>query len=167
MGFMGSGKTTLGKQVAAILDHTFIDLDRFIETEENRTITDIFTKDGESAFRKIEFNALARILMHPKQVIAVGGGAPCQPGNLEVIRDFSFSIYLKVSQSELFNRLARSTTSRPLLSGKTENDIRNTIDNLLLKRESYYMQADRIIESDSITPELIIFQIPHNKEQSL
>lgn len=159
MGFMGSGKTTLGRQVAGIMGYTFIDLDRFIETEEKRTISDIFNKEGEAAFRKTEEIALARILVHPRQVIAVGGGAPCQSCNMALIQEKALSVYLKVSGKELYRRLANSTTSRPLLSGKSEPEIRETISNLLAMRESYYLKANIVIESDSITAAAIIEKI--------
>jgi shikimate kinase len=159
LGFMGSGKTTLGRQVAGTLGFTFIDLDRFIETEEKRTISDIFNKEGESAFRKMEQIALARILVHPRQVIAVGGGAPCQTGNMALILEKALSVYLKVSGEELYRRLANSTTTRPLLSGKSEPEIRETIYNLLAMRESYYLRASLVIESDTITSGVIVEKI--------
>lgn len=159
MGFMGCGKTTLGKQLAASLGFTFIDLDRFIETVENRTISDIFEKDGEAAFRRIESNALSRIVSHPYQVLAIGGGAPCQPGNLHLIKEKSLSVYLKISESQLLLRLARSSTSRPLLSGKSESEIQEVIAGLMMKREQFYLQADIIIKSDAITPEMILSRL--------
>jgi shikimate kinase len=159
MGFMGSGKTTLGKQLAALLGFTFIDLDRFIETEENRTISEIFERDGEVAFRRLESNALNRILNHPNQVISIGGGAPCQPGNMDLIRGKSLSVYLKVSEPELLQRLARSSTSRPLLSGKSESEMQSVICTLLESRESYYRQAHIIMESDAISPSMILSEL--------
>lgn len=159
LGFMGSGKSTLGKHLAESLGWMFIDLDRFIETEENRTISDIFEKDGEPAFRKIESKALNRIITHPNQVIAIGGGAACYPDNLQLIREKSLSIYLRVSEEQLFSRLQNSSTIRPLLKGKPESETRCFINDLLGQRESFYLQADIVIESDAITPLMILSKL--------
>jgi len=156
LGFMGSGKSTLGKQIATSLGFTFIDLDRFIETEENRTIPDIFEKDGEAAFRRLESSALKKVVAHPQQVISIGGGAPCNPENLQLIREKSISVYLKISEAELLNRLISSSTRRPLLKGKSESETRSTIAAMMSIREPFYLQADIIIESDFITPTMIL-----------
>ena len=104
LGFMGSGKSTLGKQLAALLGWDFIDLDRFIETLENRTIPEIFSQDGEAAFRRSESFALQKVLSYKNKVIAIGGGAPCQPENLKLIKEKSL---LKLSKSSLFSDLGK------------------------------------------------------------
>ena len=156
LGFMGSGKSTLGKKLAEALSRIFTDLDRFIEVEENRTIPDIFEKEGESAFRKLESNALRRVLQYPGQVVAVGGGAPCFPGNLELIREKSLSLYLRVSHEQLLYRLAHSSTPRPLLKGKSESEKSQLIADLMAEREPYYIQADIVLESDEITLDMLI-----------
>ena len=156
LGFMGSGKSTLGRQLAVALNFNFIDLDRFIETEENRKIPEIFEMDGEPVFRRIEFSALKRVLSNPRQVISIGGGAPCYPGSLQFIKDHSLSVYLKVSEQQLFQRLSYSSTARPLLEGKSESELQSYISDLLKIREPIYNQADIIIESDAITAEMIL-----------
>jgi shikimate kinase len=155
LGFMGSGKSTLGKQLAALLGWGFIDLDRFIETLENKTIPEIFSHDGEEAFRKIESMALQKVLNYNCQVIAIGGGAPCQPENLNLIKEKSQSVYLKISEAQLATRLAYSNTPRPLLNGKSESETQIFIRDLLAARELFYNQADIIIESDVITADMI------------
>ena len=155
LGFMGSGKSTLGKQLATILGWGFIDLDRFIEALENRTIPEIFSQDGEAAFRKIESMALHKVLTYNCQVIAIGGGAPCQPENLNLIKEKSHSVYLKISEAQLSARLAYSNTPRPLLNGKSESETQIFIRDLLAIREPFYKQADFIIESDTISAEMI------------
>lgn len=159
LGFMGSGKSTIGKQLALSLGWTFIDLDRFIEAEENHTIPEIFEKAGEATFRKLESNALNKILNYPHQVIALGGGAPCEAGNLQMIKEKSLSIYLKISEPQLFQRLASTQTPRPLLNGKSESEIRSFITDLLITREPFYLQADVIIESDEITAGMILSKL--------
>jgi shikimate kinase len=159
LGFMGSGKSTLGYQLSQALEWTFIDLDRFIETEENRTIADIFEKEGETVFRKIESNALCRIIKHRQQVIAIGGGTACQQSNLELIKKKSLSVYLKISEPELLHRLSRSLTPRPLLNGKPESEKQSVIAGLLATREPFYLQADIVIESDGITTAMILSEL--------
>lgn len=156
---MGSGKTTLGKQLAALLGWIFIDLDRYIETGGNRSIPEIFEKDGEATFRKLESNALKEVLKYPRQVIAIGGGAPCNPANMELIKNHSTSIYLKISEGELLQRLSTSLTNRPLLKGKIESETQTLIRELLAAREPFYNQADIIIESDAITAEMILSKL--------
>jgi len=160
LGFMGSGKTTLGKQLAASLGWIFTDLDRFIEAAENRTLSDIFEKDGEAAFRKLESDALKKVLNYEHQVIAIGGGAPCSPANLRLINEKSLSVYLKVSKPQLLHRLTYSSTPRPLLKGKSESETQNFITDLLAAREPFYLQADVIIESDEITARMIVLHLP-------
>lgn len=156
---MGSGKSTLGKQLAALLGRTFTDLDRFIEIRENRTISEIFRQEGETAFRNIESKALAEVLAYPNQVIAIGGGAPCHKANMEMIRKKSLSVYLKISEPQLNFRLVHSITPRPLLKGKTESEIQALISGLLAARELFYCQADIIMESDAITAEMVLSEL--------
>lgn len=159
LGFMGSGKSTLGKQVAVSLGWCFTDLDRSIETEAKQTIPEIFETEGELGFRQLESDALRKILAVPAQVIAIGGGAPCNPSNIIMIKANSQSVYLKISETELTHRLIHSTTPRPLLKGKTETEIEEFIVDLLTKREPYYSQADIIIESDTISAEMILSRL--------
>jgi shikimate kinase len=150
LGFMGSGKSTLGKQLAKHLRWRFTDLDKIIENDSGMTIPGLFSRQGEEAFRKIEAEALGRVIDHPFQVIAIGGGTPCQPGNMDLIRQKSLSIYLKISEKELASRLLTSATPRPLLDGKNEEEIGQFIHKLLEKREVDYLRADIIVESDSL-----------------
>ncbi len=159
LGFMGSGKSTLGKQLAASLGWTFIDLDRFIETKENRTIPEIFEQYGETSFRKLESKALKKVLAYPHQVIAIGGGAPCNPANLKLIKEKSLSVYLKISEPQLLHRLLFSANSRPLLIGKSESETQTFVADLLAAREPFYLQADIIIESDEITVGMILSKV--------
>ncbi len=159
LGFMGSGKSTLGKQVASHLGWNFIDLDHFIETEQSKTISEIFRLEGESTFRQMESAALEKVLSKSFHVIAIGGGAPCFSGNIELIKRKSLSVYLKVSELQLASRLTYSNTPRPLIKGKSEPEVQKIIHDLLIAREPFYNQADIIIESDFITADLIVSQL--------
>lgn len=160
MGFMGSGKSTIGRQLAKALHLEFIDLDRFIEDAEGKSIPEIFRQQGEAEFRQIESLALENALAQPNRLIALGGGTPCQPGAIRLIREKSFSIYLKISLEELVRRLAGSPVDRPLLFGKTSEEIREFAEGMLAVRESFYLQADRVMESDSITIEELLKLFP-------
>jgi shikimate kinase len=147
---MGSGKSTIGKQLASKLGYKFLDLDNYIERSTGKSITEIFNDKGEDCFRKIESECLKEVLESPGNLIALGGGAPCFHDNIKRIKEFSLSIYLKISPEGLTKRLLRSHTPRPLIKGKTENELLDYIREKLTRREEYYLQADFVIESDSI-----------------
>jgi shikimate kinase len=159
LGFMGSGKSTLGKKLAGLIGWTFIDLDRFLEAQEGRSIPEIFDKSGEAYFRTIETVALEKALNSSFTVISIGGGAPCSSKNMELIKLRALSIYLKVTVPQLCFRLAYTSTPRPLLQGKSEVEKESFITELLGKREPYYLQSDMIIESDSISAEMILTRL--------
>jgi shikimate kinase len=117
------------------------------------SIPEIFEQSGEPEFRKLESEALSKVLGKPGQVIAIGGGAPCNEKNIRLIKEKAISFYLKISIPELMRRLASSDTPRPLLAGRTPDGIRILISELLESREKFYLQADQVVESDSITAE--------------
>lgn len=151
MGFMGSGKSTLGHGLARIWGYEFIDLDHYLETKTGSTIPMIFEHNGEPGFREIERKALIEVLsIHDKAIIALGGGTPCYSDNMEIIKAHSTSLYLKLSVDELSKRLTNSPNPRPLIKGKTESELIEYISGELAKREEYYKQADITIESDNI-----------------
>ncbi len=152
---MGSGKTTLGFQLAAKLGWNFTDLDLFIESANGMEITRIFEDLGEKKFREMEHLALKQVLDRTEQVIAIGGGAPCNEENLRSIKEKSISVYLKISVDELVNRLLNSTTPRPLIAGQKNIELKDYVTGLLRIRESFYSQADMVLESDHITVDLL------------
>jgi shikimate kinase len=156
LGFMGSGKSTLGRQLAHHLKVEFIDLDRQVEIKAGLSIPEIFTHLGEKKFREIESQVLREVIEKESGIIAIGGGAPCNEINIRVIKQKAVSVYLKISVPELTRRLVSSPTPRPLLEGKTPEETTKFIAELLNQRESYYNQADLILESDTITPALLL-----------
>jgi len=142
IGFMGSGKTTVGKLLAASLDIGFIDMDAYIEEKEKSTIHDIFAEKGEAYFRSAETRALSEILALPtKVVISTGGGTPCFGDNMEEIKTKSVSIYLKVGRQRLVERL-KGDVHRPLLQNKSEVELMRFVKMKLKEREHYYSSAD-------------------------
>ena len=145
---MGSGKSTIGRQIARAKNMEFTDLDMYIQKTSGRSIPDIFKLLGEEKFREIESDCLKEVLEFPNQVIALGGGTPCFHNNMEAIKSLSTSIYLKVSPEGLASRLMRSPSPRPLIEGKSPDELVEYIGIELKKREGFYLQADFVIESD-------------------
>ena len=154
IGLPGSGKTTLGKPFAETLQYDFLDLDEKIEQDAGMSIPEIFEKHGEDHFRKLEQKAVQESLALSKTVIATGGGAPCFFDNMTQMNQHGTSIFLDVSVEELFNRLhGKGTDNRPLLQGKSVEELKEEI---ALKREqrlSFYEQSEITIQSDQITYE--------------
>jgi len=150
IGFMSSGKTTIGRQLAAKKGSSFIDLDEYIVQKTGRSIPSIFKKEGEQKFREIENQCLMEVLAIPGLVVALGGGTPCFYDNLEFIKSHSTSVYLQVSAENLARRLEHSPAKRPLLRGKSREVLLAYIKNELEKREVFYLQADYVMQSDNI-----------------
>ena len=150
IGFMGSGKTTVGEILAERLEYRFFDLDRLIEVSEGRSIKDIFTEDGEEYFRNIESKIIRKIIKNNNCVFACGGGAILRRENMRMIASRSDVVYLMISPSEAVKRLSGST-ERPLISIEERN---KKISELLNKRSSLYLKyAEIIINNEKLTPE--------------
>ena len=148
---MGSGKSTIGKGLAKAWDYTFVDLDNYIVEKYHLGIPQIFDKYGEKGFRKLEAKALSEVIeKYSETIISLGGGTPCFENNIELIKNKTKSIYLKISPSELTHRLSRSVNPRPLVQNKTKEELEEYVIAELRKREFFYKQADHLIESDCI-----------------
>ena len=149
LGYMGCGKTTIGKIISKITGKRFIDLDSYIESTTNQTISNIFSSKGEVYFRKIESDCLKVIMCNYDNVIlSLGGGTPCYSNNLNLIKD-SKSFYLKYSTTILSNRLINIKSSRPILSNINNIDSMNDyIAKHLFERNYYYNQVSDIIQCD-------------------
>ncbi|PRY04596.1 shikimate kinase [Pontibacter ummariensis] len=152
---MGSGKTTLGEQLATQLGYAFVDLDAYIVQREGRSIADIFEQQGQERFRELERQALEAVVReYEHAVISAGGGAPCFFDNMDFINQYGESIFLDVPASELAKRLLASNLQvRPLLAGKTEDELREFLDNMLEHRRSFYEQARHKVKGAAITSE--------------
>ncbi len=158
IGFMGSGKTTVGQLLARRLNWTFVDTDARIETATGRTIPEIFAHMGESGFRRLEHEVLCTVTAATHQVVALGGGAPLRPDNWQMIRATGWTVYLSVPIDVLWHRL-RSVRDRPLIAGYTGEALRRRIAELLEQREPVYRQADVTIPCDRHAPEVIVQMI--------
>jgi len=154
LGYMGSGKSTIGVQLASILEFEFIDLDVYIEIKEQLSVKEIFDSRGEIYFRKLESTCLKEIYASQNNVVlSLGGGTPCFSGNMELINsENSKSIYLKLLPKSLSNRLFLEKEHRPLISHlKTEDDLVEFIAIHLFERQNFYSQATNIISIDNLT----------------
>lgn len=159
VGFMGSGKSTIGKKLAQRLKWRFIDTDSFIEEQTGLSINSIFETQGEEAFRKKETEVLATFSKEENIIIATGGGLPCHSNNLDTIQKSGLSIYLKVSKDSLFHRLKNAKNDRPLLRNKTDGELQQYIDEKLIEREKFYLRSDFLLNGESVNVEDVVKMI--------
>ncbi len=146
IGFMGSGKSTAGKRLAAALGWSFIDLDRKIEEVAGKTIPLIFSQDGEEAFRKTESDVLMNINPQEGTIVSTGGGTPCHGDNMDYMLKNGLTVYLKMTPGQLTHRLLESTTVRPLIKNISDENLPGYIEKVLAIREKWYSRAEIIIE---------------------
>lgn len=156
LGFMGCGKTSLGKRLAQKLGFDFFDIDLGITEQTGLTVPEIFSQLGEKRFRELESQVLKSTANMENAVIATGGGTPCNPENMDFIKENGVSVYLRMSASSLAHRIVYSKKSRPLLDHLSGEELLAEIENRLSAREPYYMQADCIVRGESVKPKHII-----------
>lgn len=152
IGFMGSGKTTMGRQLAEELAYSFVDLDEYIEEKCNKTISEIFKELGENEFRKIERSALTDSFGFKDTIIATGGGTPCYFDNMTLINKNGLSIYLEIDVHTLVKRLRNSPVERPLIKNKTEKELSDFIFEKLQEREPFYSKSYFSIDNEIVSP---------------
>lgn len=138
---MGSGKSTLGNKLAREMGLTFIDLDKYIEERNCKTVPQLFTELGEPGFREKERKALEEISEFTDVIIATGGGAPCFYDNMELMNRTGITVFLDIHPSVLAERLLKSKTERPLIQGKSRTELIRFIDESLKKRMPFYSKA--------------------------
>ncbi|MCG9970757.1 shikimate kinase [Christiangramia crocea] len=163
LGYMGSGKSHIGKQLAEDLGYKFTDLDEEIEIQEKANIPEIFESKGEVFFRKMERHMLEKVLKSDSSsVISLGGGTPCYGNNMEIIKESptATTIYLKLKVENLTRRLFSEKDHRPLISHlDSPEKLEEFIRKHLFERGFYYNQSEHIINCDSKSPEEIISEI--------
>jgi shikimate kinase len=152
---MGSGKTTQGNRISNRLNIDFFDLDQEIESRYRLSVFDFFLKYGEDAFRKIESNVLRSLSENENYVISTGGGTPCFNNNMEWMNRTGITFYIKMQEGVLINRLAASKTKRPLLMGKTDEEVALFVKNQLAEREYYYKQAHYELDGMSFDADMV------------
>lgn len=138
---MASGKTTFGTALAKKLQREFIDLDQYIEKKTGMTVSEIFAKEGQDGFRRIERDSLKEVAKMENAVIACGGGTPCFFNNMNFLNANGLTVYLETSEDVLLRRLVVLNQTRPLVAGKSELEIASTIETQLKTRRPFYEKA--------------------------
>lgn len=141
IGYMGAGKTTVGKALAAELDLRFYDLDWYIESRMRKTVAQLFAELGEEGFRRIERNMLHEVAEFEGVLISCGGGTPCFYDNMQYINQQGLTLYLKASPEVLYKHLKMGKSVRPLLLNKTPEEVQRFISEQLKAREQFYTRA--------------------------
>ena len=148
IGFMGSGKSTVGKELAKQLNLPFIDSDEVIEKQQGKSIIQIFDEAGESTFRKMEQDFISGLQNLEAAVIAVGGGMPCFEDNIDKLRENGTVFYLNTSLMTLTQRLMNERENRPLLANLSQNELSAHVFERLTKRTAFYRKAHVIIPNE-------------------
>ena len=141
MGYMGAGKTTLGKALSKTTGIPLYDLDKFIENRMRKTIGQLFEERGEDYFRQIERNMLHEVAEFENVIISCGGGTPCYADNMDYLNRQGETIYLKAEPETLFQHLRMARIPRPLFKGMTDEEVRQFIVSHLREREPFYLKA--------------------------
>lgn len=151
LGYMGSGKTTLAKQLAQSFGWSFFDLDQEIERATQSSISELILNKGELYFRKLEREQLEGLLENQNFVLSLGGGTPCYYDNMELVNAKAVSIFLDRSIPDLFHTLKEQRVDRPLIAHLAEADLKEFIAKHLFERRSFYEQA--IFKTKPSTPQ--------------
>jgi len=163
VGYMASGKTTIGKVLAEKMNFQFIDLDQYIESKEDMSVPDIFKLKGEIYFRKIEALFLKELIESDiKAIISLGGGTPCYGNNMELLlnSEDAITIYLKASLNELVKRLSKDKQNRPLIAHLDFDEaLLEFVGKHLFERNQFYNQANYTVETDNASVTTIVEDI--------
>ncbi|KAF0197875.1 MAG: shikimate kinase [Bacteroidetes bacterium] len=150
VGYMGSGKTTTGKKLARSIGYFFFDLDEEIEKLTGKTLPQIFSAEGEDAFRLLEHSVLVSLSNRKNIVVATGGGAPCYYNNMELMKKAGVTVYFKMSPESLAKRLLVARVKRPLIEGIPAMELPSFIAGHLSKREDFYNTAHITIKGENL-----------------
>ncbi len=161
LGYMGSGKTIIASKLAKVLQKKHLDLDVLIENEQNLSINSIFKTKGELYFRKLEHETFKTLIESEDEfILSLGGGTPCYANNHLFLQNENIvSIYLKTSVEELYRRLNKNKTARPIISEMGEEELKEFIAKHLFDRNFYYHQAKHIISTDNKSIEDVVEEI--------
>lgn len=143
---MGSGKTTVGRQLAKSLGLSFYDLDWYIEMRYHKTVAQIFEERGEDGFRELEKNMLHEVAEFENIVLACGGGTPCFFNNMDYMNSLGETVYLQAKPDVLATHLKMGKVVRPLIQGKNDEELIEYIKQSLKVREPYYTKAKHILD---------------------
>ena len=141
IGYMGAGKTTVGKALSKELGIIFYDLDWYIENRMRKSVSQIFAERGEEGFRKMEHNMLHEVAEFEDVIISCGGGTPCFFDNMDYLNQQGQVVYLKADPEVLYKHLMMAKVERPLIKGKSHDELLAFIREQLEKREPFYTKA--------------------------
>lgn len=161
LGYMASGKSTVGRLLARQLGISFVDLDEYIEQHQKKSIKDVFSEKGEIFFRKLEHQMLKEVLdSHTAVVLSTGGGTPCYANNMEtILQQSDHSIYLNHSIPVLVERITKEKEHRPLVKNIPDNDLPEFVGKHLFERRPFYMQAEHRVDCDPLSAEEVVAEI--------
>nr|WP_299175726.1 shikimate kinase [uncultured Allomuricauda sp.] len=161
VGYMASGKSSIGRLLAEQLGIQFIDLDEYIEEQNQMSISDIFTDKGEIFFRRMEHQMLGQVLDENESVLlSTGGGTPCYSNNMNtIVKKSDHSIYLQLPVSVLADRIGKEKDTRPLVSNLSNDELPEFIGKHLFERRQFYSQAKHSINCDNKSLEEIVAEI--------
>ncbi len=149
VGFMASGKSSVGKELASRLGWDFEDFDTVIKARAGKSVSQIFSEDGEAEFRRLESDVAEELLTRRNTVVASGGGWPAQPGSWRMVTEDTMSVWLQVSPAVAVRRASKEGGTRPLLDG---GDVLDRATALLLAREASYRRAQYTLDSEQYGP---------------
>jgi shikimate kinase len=153
VGYMGAGKTTLGKALARRMHLSYIDTDQFIENRYHKKVCDLFASGGEAHFRKIEYHTLCEVSEIENVVISTGGGLPCFQDSMVIMNRAGTTVYLDVPAEELATRLKASKTVRPVLQNRSGSELVDFIKESLEERRPFYEQAGICFDAEQMDTE--------------
>lgn len=154
IGYMASGKTTFGRALAEKLDTTFIDLDDYIEEQSGKKISELFEEIGEKGFRLLEKEMLSKVMEEqPDAVIACGGGTPCFHDNMKMLNENGVTVFMETSIPVLIERLQEENSKRPIMAGKSDDEIREKVLSQLCDRLPHYQEAKLKWHGDDLNSE--------------
>lgn len=146
----------MGRTLSTLLNMTFIDLDSFLEEKYFRTIPQIFAEEGEESFRIKERKVLEEVSAFDDVVVATGGGAPCFFDNMDLMNNSGWCVFLDVDVSALVSRLLSAKTERPLIKGKSPEELHGFIEGMMEKRRPFYEKARYILKGNEILADQVV-----------
>lgn len=151
VGFMGCGKTTLGRKLANRLGYEFYDLDELLEEQVGISIADYFSEHGEASFRELESRVLKQTPYLANAIVSTGGGLPCFFDNMDWMNKAGHTFYVKLSPKTLADRLEHGKANRPVLQGKHGDDLVAFIEEKLTERDVFYTRATFVVDGLGLT----------------
>ncbi|MBQ2351301.1 MAG: shikimate kinase [Bacteroidales bacterium] len=159
VGFMGAGKSVIGRRLAKSLNLSFYDLDEEIESRYKMSVSAIFQKYDEACFRKLESSVLKSFSQNDNFVLSCGGGTPCFSDNMEEMNTLGTTIYIKLSANELAGRIANSYHKRPLTEGKSDEELESYVKEMLNVREPFYSMAKITVDASGTDKEGLVERV--------